>query len=143
MKTLKRRADYLKLKNGRRWTCSAFILQAQPRDEPADSSEPRFGFTVSNRAIEVLQPDGRKRGGAVKRNRARRRLKEAVRLTAADVALPGYDYVIIGRMAALDQNFTELLADMKRAFHKVHGTRAGFVAPQRGDHPESLPKAPG
>ena len=48
-----------------------------------------------------------------------RRLKEAVRLTGAAHAETGFDYVIIGRAAALTRNFADLLADMRLAFHKV------------------------
>ena len=44
---------------------------------------PRFGFTVSSRALMAPAEGGvKKRPGAVMRNRARRRLKEAVRLAA-------------------------------------------------------------
>lgn len=77
----------------------------------------RFGFAVSGRA---LAEKGKARAGAVKRNRARRRLKEAVRLLAPEAARSNFDYVIIGRLEALHQSFTDLLEDMRLAFEKVH-----------------------
>jgi ribonuclease P protein component len=128
LETLKRRVDFLRLKQGRRWTSPAFILQMQPQEIRSDAaiSGPRFGFTVSDRAIATVEESGRKRGGAVKRNRARRRLKEAVRIVAPRAARPGFDYAVIGRQEALERDFADLLADMELAFHKVHDeTRNG------------------
>ncbi len=123
--TLKRRAEFLRLKSGHKWATPAFVLQGAPRDVEGESNSEliRFGFTVSDRAIASPAADGRKRGGSVKRNRAKRRLKEAVRLTAGTYAKAGYDYVVIGRAQALNRNFADLLADMKIAFHKVHAAQ--------------------
>lgn len=88
------------------------ILQAAPQS--AEDAVPRFGFTVT-----------KKTGGAVERNRIRRRLKEAVRL-AGKSANPGVDYVLIGRRAALDRDFNALLADLASAFAKA-GARPAIV----------------
>jgi ribonuclease P protein component len=69
----------------------------------------RFGFTASKSL-----------GDAVVRNRARRRLKEAVRLTAPLHALEGYDYVLIARVGTLQRRFAELSKDLERALAKAH-----------------------
>lgn len=99
----------------------SFILQALPRAETGIESLPRFGFAVGSKALSG-KPAGevRKRPGAVLRNRARRRLKEAARLLAPQYARPNYDYVVIGRSEALHQSFADLLEDFRRAFEKVH-----------------------
>ena len=119
METLKTRAEFQRVQKGRKWVAPAFILQgfARPSDE---ANGPRFGFTVSSKSVAKDSAEGKRRGKAVDRNRARRRLKEAVRLACVAHAQPGFDYVIIGRGCALTRNFADLLADITLAFHKVN-----------------------
>ncbi|RIA47703.1 ribonuclease P protein component [Dichotomicrobium thermohalophilum] len=121
LRTLKDRRDFVRLKSGRRWVTPAFVLQAAPQPEDIKAGGPRFGFTVSRHAVAHQGPQGRKRGGAVRRNRARRRLKEAVRRVAPVDARPDFDYVVVGRAAALERDFDDLLKDLQKAFAKVHG----------------------
>lgn len=71
----------------------------------------RVGFAV-----------GRQIRGAVRRNRVRRRLREAYRAARA-VAPAGVDLVVIGRSAALALALGALVDDMRAAF--------GVVATQR------------
>jgi ribonuclease P protein component len=119
VETLKSRAEFQRVQKGRKWAMPAFILQGLARPGK-DDEPPRFGFTVSSKAVSKESSGAKRRGMAVDRNRARRRLKEAVRLTFPDHAALGCDYVIIGRAAAMTRNFAALLADMRIAFHKVH-----------------------
>jgi ribonuclease P protein component len=118
METLKTRAEFQRVQKGRKWVAPGFILQglARPFEE---ANGPRFGFAVSSKSVAKESSAGKRRGKAVDRNRARRRLKEAVRLTFVAHAEAGFDYVIIGRASALTRNFADLLADMRLAFHKV------------------------
>ena len=108
---LKNRTEFLYVRNGARFTTPSLVLQARPRADSAPGCDnlARFGFT----ATKTL-------GGAVIRNRARRRLKEAVRLSAAQHAAKGYDYVLIARAGTLQRRFTELIGDLERALAKVH-----------------------
>ena len=87
----------------------SLVLEARVRDQVAALPMARFGFTASKTI-----------GGAVARNRARRRLKEAVRLTGPRHALEGYDYVLIARAGTVQRRFTELIKDLERALAKVH-----------------------
>lgn len=118
MQTLKTRTEFQRVQKGRKWVTPAFILHGLPRAY-GDLAGPRFGFTVSSKAVAKKTHAAKKRGMAVDRNRARRRLKEAVRLTFEAHAKPGFDYTVIARAAALSRNFAQLLADMRIAFHKV------------------------
>ena len=63
----------------------------------------RAGFTVSRRV-----------GGAVERNRVRRRIREAYRLQQHALR-PGIDVVFIGRPVALTESFVDLYAEMRQA----------------------------
>jgi ribonuclease P protein component len=119
MKTLKTRSEFVRVQKGRKWVTPAFILQGAPRAAESGAN-PRFGFAVSSKSVAKHHVSAKKRGTAVDRNRARRRLKEAVRLISPSHATEGFDYVVIGRAAALTRNFDDLLADMRAAFHKVN-----------------------
>jgi len=61
-------------------------------------------------------------GTAVERNRVRRRLREVARngLTALRA---GYDYVLVGRRAALNLPFAQMMAELERALRRIHGRR--------------------
>lgn len=123
--TLKVRRDFLWVRGGRRWATASLVLEGrrQPNRNNAVGGEnsrelepPRFGFTVT-----------RKVGNAVVRNRIKRRLRETVRLLEPDFAKPGFDYVLVGRKAALTRPFGDMLRDLKQAFPKVHGKQQARV----------------
>lgn len=104
--TLKRRAEFLRIRGGARWSGAGFLLEAKPA---AAAGPPRFGFTVT-----------KKLGNAVLRNRIRRRLKEAVRLAQAANARHDFDYVVVARPAAADLAFLRLVRDVTTALTAVH-----------------------
>lgn len=109
--TLKKRGDFLRIRGGARWSGPSFVLETRARDEH-DGGGPRFGFTIT-----------RKIGGAVDRNRIRRRLKAAVAAIAPAGARPGHDYVLVARTPALTQPFDALKKELEDAFHRVHHPR--------------------
>ena len=76
METLKTRAEFQRVRKGRKWVAPAFILQGLARAS-GEANGPRFGFTVSGKSVAKDSAEGKRRGKAVDRNRARRRLKEA------------------------------------------------------------------
>lgn len=125
LKTLKNRADFLRVRRGRKFATPSLVLQANVfqdakcgNDGSADKV-PRVGFTVTKRI-----------GSAVKRNLVRRRLKEAVRLIGPLHAQPGYDYVLIGRQGTLKRGFADILEDLRRAFHRIHCSASTPRTPQ-------------
>lgn len=107
MDRLRKRPDFLKAAKGRRWAADSLVLQARRR---RDDGPLRIGFTAT-----------RKIGGAVARNRARRRLREAARQVLPVHGRPGHDYVLIGRRDTLTRDFSDMLDDLQAALHKVHG----------------------
>lgn len=109
LSTLKRHAQFQRVRKGSRWATGAFVLEAKSRDDETAPDEARFGFTVT-----------KKIGGAVERNRVRRRLRAAVRGLQKDHARPDFDYVLIARRPALDIAFSALAAELEKAFNRVH-----------------------
>ncbi|MDE2385372.1 MAG: ribonuclease P protein component [Alphaproteobacteria bacterium] len=110
MQRLKRRQDFIAAAKAVSQGTPGFLLQARLR---ADDAPARVGFTCS-----------KKLGNAVARNRIKRRLKEAVRLSFAAVARPSYDYVLIGRSAAATRGFEILQQDLISAASRLHGKAA-------------------
>jgi len=107
--SLKKRQEFKKISSlGKRWVTSAFILQCLPQEENFLFHHARFGFTAS-----------RKIGGAVQRNRARRRLKEVVRLNLTHTQT-NFDYVLIARDKALTIDFQKLERDFRWALTHIH-----------------------
>jgi len=123
MQRLTRRADFLQAARGRRFAMPGLVLQMAARPQDPDGPM-RVGFTVS-----------RKVGNAVRRNRARRRLKEAAARVMPRAGLPGHDYVVIGRQGTLTRPFALLLSDMEQALARVHRSPARTGARRRRSPP--------
>src|SRR5262245_50424644 len=100
--TLKRHAEFQRVRKGARWATPAFVLEARARGETdqADQRQPRFGFTVTRQV-----------GKAVERNRIRRRLRAAVRQAGLALARRDFDYVLIARRPALTSAYDILVSD--------------------------------
>ena len=107
---LKRRAEFLRVAaKGRKVATHGLVLQALPHTDPGEQPRAaRIGFTVT-----------KKIGGAVVRNRTRRRLKEAARLELAGQPISGVDLVLIGREATRGRAFLDLRDDLRRALRKA------------------------
>ena len=107
---LKKRADFLRAQKGIRRRAAGLTLEICATPEPvARDGCFRLGFTAS-----------RKVGGAVERNRAKRRLREAARAVLPLSAHERTDYVLIARKATLDRPFGALLKDLASALAAAH-----------------------
>ena len=84
----------------------AFVLQVHPREDERIG----VGFTASRRV-----------GDAVRRNRARRRLREVARLYLPRHGLAGHDHVLVARKAALDRPFARIVEDFLGACAEMRG----------------------
>lgn len=107
------RKDFLKIAGARRkWVASGLILQVRPSDEPAAAGAHaegrRVGFTASKKV-----------GNAVKRNRAKRRLRAAVRAVMADGAAPEHDYVVIARAETVTRPYELLKQDLAAGLRRL------------------------
>ena len=130
LSTLKKRAQFLRVRGGGRHAGAAFVLEGKLR--PADDAAPaaaRFGFTVT-----------KKLGNAVARNRIRRRLKAAITALASTHAEARFDYVVVAREAAFDRPYLDLAADLVTAFRRVN---AGAGQGRAGGQPNRQPSRAG
>ena len=107
--SLKDSADFLRISRlGKRWTFPSFIMQALKRDQSSGAASFRLGLTVS-----------RKIGNAVKRNRAKRRLREVVRLYATPEKLAGWDIVLIARPSSSERDFQLMRQDFMQGLKNM------------------------
>lgn len=77
----------------------------------------------------------RKVGGAVVRNRAKRRLREAARALIPLYGQPGSDYVLVARMGTVGREWDRLLDDVKSALTRL------ATPPGAASDPRSEPQA--
>ncbi|MFN2259219.1 MAG: ribonuclease P protein component [Parasphingopyxis sp.] len=106
MKGLRKRRDFLAANRGKRAVMPGFILLMRKRGDEDPSI--RFGVTVT-----------RKIGGAVIRNRMKRRFRELARAILPGEGRPGADYVMIGRAGGVERDFGTLRNELAKAVAKL------------------------
>ena len=99
---LTKRPQFLAAAKGLSSARGAVLCQMLARDD--DSQTIRVGFTATKRL-----------GGAVVRNRAKRRLRHAARQVLGELGKPGADYVFVARQGAAERPWPRLIEDMQRA----------------------------
>ncbi len=108
---LRKHADYqLVYQESRRYSSPSmsYFFRARSKEDSA-GAQPRVGLTA-----------GRALGGAVERNRIRRRMREAVRLHLGE--LPALvDVVLHPRRSVLEMEFARLEREVARVFATVAG----------------------
>lgn len=108
---LTKRSEFLRVQNrGSKTVSKAFVLQGCQRADSADDiASWRVGFTASKRV-----------GNAVRRNRAKRRLRALVRQEMPDLARPEIDYVLIARVPATDASYRLDPKALRIAMKELH-----------------------
>lgn len=127
---LRKRAQFLFVRRGVRAVRPNVLIEARRR---SGAGPPGAGFTASKKV-----------GGAVLRNRARRRLREAARQLLPELGLPGVDYVFVAQPQTPDAPWEALLDDIRNALIRLRadlegGSRRARQArsPQRSPSTES------
>jgi ribonuclease P protein component len=106
LRRLVRRAEFLAANNGKRVPMPGFVLLVRPR---ADEDEAMgIGFTVS-----------KKIGGAVVRNRMKRRFRALAREILPEAGTAGADHVLIGRSAGIERDYDLLGSELRKALAKA------------------------
>ena len=108
---LRKRAEFLRLRKGRRYSGKHFLVQGAKQVNPG--SHAGVGFTVTTKI-----------GNAVIRNRIKRRLREVVKAVFPNLAKPGFDYVLIARRAALRSDIKIIQAELSSALDHIHSIGA-------------------
>lgn len=100
-----KRSDYVKASRGRYIKTSSLFLQKVKRD---DKKIPRYGVTAS-----------KKIGIAVERNRAKRRIRHAIKEVLPKYGKNGYDYVIVATTKTNKVSWKTVLNDLEKAFREI------------------------
>ena len=103
---LRKRADFLAANSGKRAAFPGFVLLVRPRGDGDETK--RIGFTVT-----------KKIGGAVVRNRMKRRLRALARELVPQAGIAGADHVLIGRSGGIERDFALLREELSRALGKL------------------------
>ena len=101
---LKKRREFTFVRDGVTERRKSLVIQARARPGETPGDHVGEGFTATKKV-----------GGAVQRNRAKRRLREASRRLLPRFGRPGWDYVLIAREATLEVGWSRLLDDMESA----------------------------
>ena len=116
---LKRRSDFLRIAAARcKSVTPGLILQAMIR-KPFSSGKSTGEPMEKHMPVRVGYTASKKVGGAVERNRARRRLRAVVAKIIPDHAKPGYDLVLIARKGTLTRPFPKLLDDLVKSLKRL------------------------
>ena len=116
---LKKRSEFLAVAAAnRRWTTPGLVLQAKPHTHTAHDSNPSGTNLVSDAAVRVGFTATKKIGNAVKRNRARRRLRAAVDDVLRGSGASGADLVIVARQGTITRPYADLKSDLTAALKR-------------------------
>ena len=105
-----RRADYLAANKGQRVPMPGFVLLVRDRGDGDPGL--RLGITITKKV-----------GGAVIRNRMKRRFREIARAILPERGIAGADHVLIGREGGIERDFGMLRAELDKALSKVAARR--------------------
>jgi ribonuclease P protein component len=98
--------DFLAANGGRRAAMPGFVLLV--RDRKDYDAAMRAGFTVT-----------KKIGGAVVRNRMKRRFRALAREILPAKGFAGSDHVMIGRSGGVEREFSKLRAELVQALDRL------------------------
>lgn len=101
-----RRADFLAANRGRRAPMPGFVLLVRERGDGDPAM--RYGITVTKKV-----------GGAVIRNRMKRRFRVLARELLPLHGIAGADHVLIGRDGGIERDFSLLHAELGKALGKI------------------------
>jgi ribonuclease P protein component len=110
-----RRAEFLAANRGLRQPMPGFVLLVHDRQD--GDPTPRLGITVT-----------KKIGGAVIRNRMKRRFRALAAAALPELAIAGADHVLIGRADGVERDHALLAAELDKALARIAAKRTKDTA---------------
>jgi ribonuclease P protein component len=110
-----RRADFLAANRGLRAPMPGFVLLVHDRRD--GDPTPRLGSTVT-----------KKIGGAVIRNRMKRRFRALAAAALPEGGIGGADHVLIGRAGGIERDYGLLKAELEKALRRLAAKHAEGTA---------------
>lgn len=95
-----------------------FVLLVRDREDGSPAK--RMGFTVT-----------KKIGGAVVRNRMKRRFRALARELLPELGFAGADHVLIGREGGIERDFDLLRSELRKALGKIANGGSQDAPPRR------------
>ena len=117
IQTIKNRRDFLKGNNAHYAAMPSVVIQSYMRtDEVVKTDESvMMGITCSKKV-----------GNAVKRNRAKRRLREAGKIVLKEIGIKKTNYIFIARKdTTIKVKFIDLCNDIETGIKKIYGQENG------------------
>ncbi len=114
---LRQRSEYLRVAGAKRKSARPGLVLQAARSPAPDETTARLNRAEARLRVGITV--SRKVGNAVVRNRARRRLRAVARETLPGQAMPGHDYVLIGRKGTLSRPYDALRGDLEAALAKL------------------------
>ena len=117
IQTIKKRRDFHKGNNAPYAAMPSVVVQSYMRtDEVVETDESvMMGITCSKKV-----------GNAVKRNRAKRRLREAGKIVLREIGIKKTSYIFIARKGTtIKVKFTDLCNDIETGIKKIYGQGEG------------------
>jgi ribonuclease P protein component len=135
---LRKHADYQRVYSAGRKQFSkqmTYFAMLRPAEDALTAATPRVGLTA-----------GKVLGGAVERNRIKRRMREAVRMHLGELQLP-LDVILHPRRTVLTLEFAALEREVRQIFRSVQNAAAKGTLPppqaERSREPKKRnPKSP-
>ena len=93
-----KRSDYLRASKSKYVRTNSFVIQFYNRN---DTSDPRYGITAT-----------KKIGNAIKRNKAKRRIRSLVKDLLPIYGKNGYDYVFIAKETLINEKWEDLIEEL-------------------------------
>jgi ribonuclease P protein component, eubacterial len=106
------------LSRGQKWITKSFIVRALPNADLQVGIAQQFTQAELSKTFYGLIAS-KKVGQAVGRNKAKRRLREALRHNAEIRLRPGYSYVFVARAGLVQYPFETLKTDMSWALRSL------------------------